>query len=163
MPHEWNEPHIIRLVGRLAQELGIRALFHDTHYRVVLDDAYRRGLELVRGEFEERTWQMFWLVVVEDRLPADVAAQLGVSPAAVRKAKSRVLHRLKEEVGDLIFASVALARQLGVDPETALRRTARKFRDRLARMEATARERGTTLKDLPPGELDRLWAQAKGR
>ena len=68
---------------------------------------------------------------------------------------------VEEEVGDLIFASVALARRLGVDAETALRRTARKFRDRLARMEAAATERGTTLKELSPDELDRLWAQAK--
>ncbi len=63
---------------------------------------YRRALELVRGEFEERTWEMFRLVVVEDRAPDDVASQFGVSAAAVRKAKSRVLHRLKEEMGDLI-------------------------------------------------------------
>jgi MazG family protein len=69
--------------------------------------------------------------------------------------------RLEEEVGDLVFASVALARKLGVDPETALRRTARKFRDRLARMESSASERGLKLKDLEPGELDRLWSEAK--
>ena len=68
---------------------------------------------------------------------------------------------IEEEVGDLVFASVALARKLGVDPETALRRTARKFRDRLARMELAASERGLMLKDLEPGELDRLWNEAK--
>ena len=34
--------------------------------------------------------------------PADIAADMGISPAAVRKAKSRVLHRLRQEVGDLI-------------------------------------------------------------
>jgi RNA polymerase sigma-70 factor (ECF subfamily) len=63
---------------------------------------YHRALELVRGEFEDRTWQMFWLTVIDDRAPADVAAQFGVTPVAVRKAKSRVLHRLRKEVGDLI-------------------------------------------------------------
>src|SRR5262249_19236477 len=63
---------------------------------------YHRALELVRGEFEERTWRMFWLTVVEGRSPVDAAAALGASPAAARKAKSRVLHRLKQEVGDLI-------------------------------------------------------------
>src|SRR3982750_1842795 len=35
--HEWNEPAVIRLVGRLCRELGVRSFFHDTHYRVVLD------------------------------------------------------------------------------------------------------------------------------
>lgn len=45
---------------------------------------------------------MFWLTVVEDKAPDEVAAQMKVSPAAVRKAKSRVLHRLKEEMGEVI-------------------------------------------------------------
>jgi RNA polymerase sigma-70 factor (ECF subfamily) len=67
-----------------------------------LDGLRRRALELVRGEFEERTWQAFWQTVVEGRSPVDLAADLGVSPAAVRMAKSRVLRRLKEEFGDLI-------------------------------------------------------------
>jgi RNA polymerase sigma-70 factor (ECF subfamily) len=63
---------------------------------------YRRALELVRGEFEERTWQAFWRTAIDNH-PADlVAADLGVTAAAVRKAKSRVLHRLREEVGDLL-------------------------------------------------------------
>jgi RNA polymerase sigma-70 factor, ECF subfamily len=63
---------------------------------------YRRALELVRGEFEEKTWHAFWLTVVEGRSPVDIAADLAVTPAAVRKAKSRVLHKLKERFGDLI-------------------------------------------------------------
>jgi RNA polymerase sigma-70 factor (ECF subfamily) len=67
-----------------------------------LDGLRRRALELVRGEFAERTWQAFWQTVVDGRSPVDIAADLGVSPAAVRMAKSRVLHRLKEEFGDLI-------------------------------------------------------------
>ena len=67
-----------------------------------LNALYRRGLELVRGEFEERTWQAFWLTAVEGRPAGDVAADLAVSAAAVRKAKSRVLHRLKEELGELL-------------------------------------------------------------
>jgi RNA polymerase sigma-70 factor (ECF subfamily) len=67
-----------------------------------LQGLYRRALELVRSEFEERTWQMFWLTVVEDREASAVAEQFGVTSAAVRKARSRVLHRLKLEVGDAI-------------------------------------------------------------
>lgn len=67
-----------------------------------LDGLRRRALELVRGEFEERTWQAFWLTVVEGRSPVAIAAETGVSPSAVRMAKSRVLHRLREEFGELI-------------------------------------------------------------
>jgi len=59
-------------------------------------------LELVRGEFEERTWQAFWRAAVQGQAPADIATDLGMSPAAVRKVKSRVLRRLREELGDLI-------------------------------------------------------------
>ncbi|MBN9119805.1 MAG: RNA polymerase sigma factor [Planctomycetes bacterium] len=63
---------------------------------------YRRALELVRSEFEVQTWQAFWRAAVEGHAPADIAADLGVTPAAVRKAKSRVLLRLRQELGDVI-------------------------------------------------------------
>jgi RNA polymerase sigma-70 factor (ECF subfamily) len=63
---------------------------------------YRRALEQVRAQFEERTWQAFWRVAMEGRSPADVAAELGISPNGVRQAKSRVLRRIKEELGELI-------------------------------------------------------------
>jgi RNA polymerase sigma-70 factor (ECF subfamily) len=63
---------------------------------------YQRALSLVRNEFEERTWTAFWQVIVEDRSPVDVAAEMQISANAVRQAKSRVLRRLKEEMGELI-------------------------------------------------------------
>ena len=67
-----------------------------------LDSLHRRALEIVKAEFEERTWQMFWLTVIEGRATAAVAETMGVGPTAVRMARSRVLHRLREEFGDLI-------------------------------------------------------------
>jgi RNA polymerase sigma-70 factor (ECF subfamily) len=60
----------------------------------------QRGLELIRNEFEARTWQAFWLTAVEGRAAQDVAAELGMSGGAVRVAKSRVLHRLRSALGD---------------------------------------------------------------
>jgi RNA polymerase sigma-70 factor (ECF subfamily) len=63
---------------------------------------FGRALEQIRGEFEERTWQAFWRTAVEGRAPRDVGAELSMSPGAVRVAKSRVLHRLREELGDLL-------------------------------------------------------------
>lgn len=60
----------------------------------------RRGLELVRAEFETATWQSFWKVAVEERPPDEVAAELGISRNAVYLAKSRVLRRLREVLGD---------------------------------------------------------------
>ncbi len=59
----------------------------------------RRGLEQVRAEFQERTWNAFWRCSV-DGLPTDlVAAQLEMTPAGVRQARSRVLRRLREKFG----------------------------------------------------------------
>jgi RNA polymerase sigma-70 factor (ECF subfamily) len=61
----------------------------------------RRAVELVRAEFEQHTWEAWWKVAVEGRLPADVAAEMGMSLAAVYKAKSRVLLRLRQELDGL--------------------------------------------------------------
>jgi RNA polymerase sigma-70 factor (ECF subfamily) len=63
---------------------------------------FRRALELIRGDFEERTWRAFWRTAVDGEPAHDVAAELGMSPGAVRVAKSRVLQRLREELGDLM-------------------------------------------------------------
>lgn len=68
----------------------------------VLGALYHRALELVRGEFEPRTWQAFWRSAIEGHDTAAIAADLGVTSAAIRKAKSRILHRLRQEVGDLL-------------------------------------------------------------
>ena len=61
----------------------------------------RRLLELVRAEFESRTWDAFWRIVVDGEQPAEVAAALSMSLPAVYKAKSRVLRRLRQELGGL--------------------------------------------------------------
>ena len=63
---------------------------------------YRRALDLIRTDFEERSWQAFWRVVVEGRRPADVADELGTSVNAVYLAKGRVLARLREEFAGLL-------------------------------------------------------------
>jgi RNA polymerase sigma-70 factor (ECF subfamily) len=63
---------------------------------------HHRALELVHSSFEEQTWQAFWRTAVEGQAPVDVAQDMRMTPAAVRKAKSRVLRRLKEELGDLL-------------------------------------------------------------
>ena len=63
---------------------------------------YQRALELVRAQFEARTWQAFWKVAIENASPADVAFELGMTPTCVRQAKSRILRRIKTELGDLI-------------------------------------------------------------
>ncbi|HEX5272640.1 MAG TPA: sigma-70 family RNA polymerase sigma factor [Gemmataceae bacterium] len=63
---------------------------------------FRRALELARAQFEEKTWQAFWLTVIDDLSPNEAAARLGLTAVAVRKYKSRVLRRLRSEFGELI-------------------------------------------------------------
>jgi RNA polymerase sigma-70 factor (ECF subfamily) len=64
------------------------------------DDLLLKALESIRGDFHEQTWQAFWRVVVEGRTAAEVSVDLSMSPGAVRVAKSRVLARLRRELGD---------------------------------------------------------------
>jgi RNA polymerase sigma-70 factor, ECF subfamily len=59
-------------------------------------------MKQVQYQFEDRTWTAFWKVTVENRSPAEVAAELGITANAVRLATSHVLRRLREEMGDLI-------------------------------------------------------------
>jgi RNA polymerase sigma-70 factor (ECF subfamily) len=68
------------------------------------DDAslLHRWLELLRREFEDRTWQAFWRTTVELQYAADVADELGMTLNAVYKAKARVLARLRQELADLM-------------------------------------------------------------
>lgn len=68
---------------------------------ILLDELLLRALDAIRGEFHEQTWRAFWGVVVEGRAAADVADDLGMKPGTVRVAKSRVLLRLRRELGDL--------------------------------------------------------------
>jgi RNA polymerase sigma-70 factor (ECF subfamily) len=73
----------------------------DEEERQLCGQMYRRTLELIRSEFEERTWEMFWRSVIDGRPSASVAAELGVSAGAVRQARSRILRRLREEIAEL--------------------------------------------------------------
>ena len=67
----------------------------------------------------------------------------------------------EEELGDLLFAVVNVARHLKVDPERALEKTCDKFISRFASMERQARAADQTLSDLSLEELDALWDKAK--
>jgi MazG family protein len=69
--------------------------------------------------------------------------------------------RLEEEVGDLFFVLVNISRYLAIDPESALRKTNRKFRRRFQWMEQRLREKGTAPESASMDELESLWQQAK--
>jgi RNA polymerase sigma-70 factor (ECF subfamily) len=61
---------------------------------------YRRALDLIRPEFEDQSWEAFRRVAVQGQKAADVAADLNMTRNAVYIAKSRILSRLREVLGD---------------------------------------------------------------
>src|SRR5574341_351862 len=78
-----------------------------------------------------------------------------------RVARSDKRDAIEDEVGDLLFAVVNLARKLGVEPGQALERANEKFRRRFADVERLADERGLELGRTSLEELDRLWDEVK--
>ena len=70
---------------------------------------------------------------------------------------------IEEEVGDLLFAVVNLARKLDVDPRAALERANDKFRRRFEAMERLAEQRGVEIGRASLDELDKLWDEVKAQ
>jgi MazG family protein len=69
--------------------------------------------------------------------------------------------KIEEEIGDLLFVVVNLARKLDVEPETALKRTNRKFRRRFKHIETELKNQNKTLEESNLGEMDALWNESK--
>ena len=80
--------------------------------------------------------------------------------SASEKAGGHAPH-VEEEIGDLFFVCVNIARFLGVDPEIALKRTNRKFKRRFQWMESAAAQEGRRLADLPRARMEELWNLSK--
>lgn len=72
-------------------------------------------------------------------------------------------NRIREEIGDLLFVIVNIARFLEIDPEAALRRTIEKFTSRFRYIERSLQKKGKTLQESNLLEMDRLWGEAKKR
>jgi MazG family protein len=68
---------------------------------------------------------------------------------------------IEEEIGDLLFVVVNLARKLEIDAETALKKTNRKFRERFKFIETELKRNGKTLEESNLAEMDALWNEAK--
>ena len=85
----------------------------------------------------------------------------GVAGSGRRNIPPELQSRLEDEVGDLFFVMVNIARYLSLDPESALRKTNRKFKRRFQWMEERLRETGRTPDLATMDELESLWQQAK--
>ena len=99
------------------------------------------------------------------RRPADVMVkmreEMAELEAELEAGGGAATDRVREEMGDVLFVLANLARQLGVEPETALQRSNASFKRRFESMEAQARARGRSLRELSLEELDALWEEAK--
>jgi tetrapyrrole methylase family protein/MazG family protein len=101
------------------------------------------------------------------------AARVGFDFASPKEAAEAIAEEARElagttdpkqtfdEMGDLLFAVVSLARKLKVNPEDALRVAGQRFRDRFARTETSLREEGGTFRGLDAQEIERRWDKSK--
>ena len=98
------------------------------------------------------------------RIPAPGPQPVGRGVAGARGSAvgAELQGRLQDEVGDLLFTVVNLARYLDVDPELALRQTNRKFRRRFGQVERRTREAGKELGEVSLEEMEQHWQDAKG-
>ena len=99
-----------------------------------------------------------------ERIPPPGPQPIGRGVAGARgvQREAELQSRLQDEVGDLLFTVVNLARYLEVDPESALRHTNRKFRRRFTHVESALRAEGRELTEATLDEMERHWQQAKG-
>jgi len=71
--------------------------------------------------------------------------------------------RLEDEIGDMLFVLVNIARYLSLDPESALKKTNRKFKRRFQWLEQEIRGSGRRLEDATLDEMEELWQQSKAQ
>lgn len=96
------------------------------------------------------------------RLP-DSATRVrkGVAGSGEPQVPEELRHRLEEEVGDMFFVLVNIARYLALDPESALKKTNRKFKRRFQWMEEQLQSRNKSPQQSTMDELESLWQKAK--
>lgn len=111
--------------------------------------AYKISRKAVAAGFEWDTVEDVWAKVEEEIAEFKQACRSD-------DAQAKEL-----EFGDVLFSLVNVARKEGIDAETALRATCRKFRERWAFMEGTAWGQGKRIEELDMDEMQQLWDQAK--
>jgi ATP diphosphatase len=138
--------------ARKAAEAGRKAS--------VLDDVPRALPALVRaGKLQKRAAREGFDWASLAPVLAKVDEELGELRAEIAGDAPR--RRLEDELGDVLFACVNLARHLGIDAETALRGTNAKFESRFRAIERALADRGLEPGDVDLDELESLWLAAK--
>lgn len=93
--------------------------------------------------------------------PGPVPVGRGTAGAKGSSVAPELQQRMEDEIGDLLFVLVNVARYLSVDPESALRKTNRKFRRRFQHVEDSLHEQGKKVESATLDEMEALWQQAK--
>ena len=116
----------------------------------------------ISGLFEKLEEEATELKAELARLPSPPRPSgRGVAGSGKPQVSDELRHRLEEEVGDMFFVLVNIARYLSLDPESALKKTNRKFKRRFQWMEAQLRASGRMPQEATMNELESLWQAAK--
>jgi MazG family protein len=166
-PHVFQSPGELRSPGEVKkrwedlkreQEGGREEIFHhvpETLPALLYARKLQRRAAAIEFEYPDTAGA---LADIDDELRElkEALAEFGEA-APEAEPHSRVF----EEVGDVLFAAVNVARRLNVDPELALRTMARRFADRVERAEELASAEGRVFADLTLEEKDRYFDAAK--
>lgn len=115
----------------------------------------------ISGIFDKLDEEVAELKTDISELPQPIKPAGAYASARTHPVAPELQEHIEGEIGDLFFVLVNLARFLEVDPESALRRTTRKFRTRFQSMEAAAREQGLKIEDMNIEQMEELWQQSK--
>jgi RNA polymerase sigma-70 factor (ECF subfamily) len=88
--------------GRILPEVAVADPadeFWEKEYRVHL---VKRALEIIKADFQPTTWQAAWQVLMCERSPGEVGAELGITVGAVHAARFRVITRLRQELAEFL-------------------------------------------------------------
>lgn len=113
--------------------------------------AQRLQVKAGRVGFDWTDWHEAWAKVREEM--GELEATLDAEETA----------RVSDELGDVLFSLVNVARLRGIDAEDCLRRAAAKFTRRFREVEAEMRAAGRRVSEAPAGDLDRAWEAVKAR
>ena len=128
----------------------------DLHYLASLPKALPALVRAQKAQSKAARVNFDWTALHE--VIAKVEEELGETKEAI---ESRREERIEDEIGDLLFAVVNLARKCKIDAETALQSATDKFVARFNRLEDELRTRGKRLGDVDLAEMDAIWDEIK--
>jgi MazG family protein len=123
-----------------------------------LMEAHQLSTKAARVGFD---WEK--LQDIFDKLHEEIAELRAAIQTHVSSEDEENHARVREEIGDLLFAVTNIARHLHVEPEAALKLTNRKFRQRFGHIEKSLRSEQRSFESTTLAELEALWQEAKGK